>query len=458
MTIWTLPPPSSGEPAYLRVLRVLERGIESKELATGDRLPTHRQLAETLGLSVGTISRVYAEAESRGLVHGEVGRGTFVGRRPAEHRFPTAGTPGIDFDLAVTWPLHALDPDLGSALLKIGSQHDVRSLLRYPPHAGFMRHREAGAAWAKMNGIDVAPEQVLICCGVQHAIHVALSTLAGPGEWIAAEALTYPGLKAAARALHLRLSPVQMDDEGIVPESFEAVCRLRCPKVLYTIPTIQNPTGGILGEGRRRQIAEIAGRHGVAILEDDVHRMLERDPPTSFFTLAPEITYSAVSISKVVAGGLRIAFLLAPPSATTALADAIWATSWMAAPLTAEVAATWIDDGTAAATVVRKREEAGRRQQIAREIFHGHAVRGASHAYHFWLPLPGRWTAPDLALAAHRAGVAVTPSGEFAVGRESVERAVRVSLSSVPTREELRRGLKRLHSILEGPPPASAVL
>ena len=296
---------------------------------------------------------------------------------------------------------------------------------------------------------------MLVCAGVQHALWVALGSVAAPGDVVAAEAVTHPGLKALAESMRLRPAAVGMDAEGMLPDEFEAVCRLRRPKALYTVPTLHNPTTAVLGEARRREIVEIARRYGVAVVEDDVHRLLHPDPPPAFGALAPEITLSVVSLSKTVTGALRVAYLVAPGTDVERLAHGIWATAWMAAPLSAEVAAGWIEDGRARATVARKRAEAAARQEIARAELAGCAFRSAPDAYHLWLELPAGWTGSGFALAAVGRGVSVTPAEAFAVDRGAPAGAVRVGLTGVESREELRAGLRVLAAILRDPLPPS---
>jgi DNA-binding transcriptional MocR family regulator len=450
MTIWTPDLSPSDEPVYGAIVRALEQDMANGRLARGDRLPTHRVLAKLLGLSVGTITRAYAEAEKRGLVRGEVGRGTFVGGSDPHGHFPSEG--GGPIDLALTWPLYGVDPPLGAALRELAGDSDVELLLRYGPHAGLPHHRAAGARWAGLHGIEVEPDRVFVCAGVQHVLAVALSALAEPGDVVLTESLTYPGMKAVAETLHLRLVGVEMDEEGLRPEALEVACRVRRPKALYTIPTIQNPTTAVMGAERRRDILRIARQYGVTVLEDDVHRLLHPDPPPSFAALAPDITYSAVSLSKSVCGGLRVAFLVAPPAASDRISRSLWAMTWMAAPLTAEIAARWIGDGTAAGVVARKRAEARARQAVAEEILEGFNFRTAPDAYHLWLDLPRPWRSVEFALECQRRGVSVSPAEAFAVGRCDQYRAVRLSLSGVEGRRELHAGLSRVAEVLRSAP------
>jgi DNA-binding transcriptional MocR family regulator len=281
-------------------------------------------------------------------------------------------------------------------------------------------------------GVEADPDRVLVCAGVQHALLIALVTLTRPGDWLLTESLTYPGLRAAAQLLHLRLMPVAMDREGLLPGALEAALARRRARVLYCIPTIQNPTTATMSLARRRRLVELARQHDIAIIEDAVHHLLGDEPPPPIAHLAPERTYLVAGMSKTVAGGLRVAYLVSPPAAVGRLQDGLWATTWMASPLAAEVAARWIDDGTADRTLHRKRVEAARRGALARRMLPVGSLRWSQHAYHAWLQLPRGWTSA--------ASTVEGPAG------------VRLCLSAPRDAKTLARGLERVASVLQRGP------
>ncbi|MFQ5468115.1 MAG: PLP-dependent aminotransferase family protein, partial [Kiloniellaceae bacterium] len=122
-------------------------------------------------------------------------------------------------------------------------------------------------------------------------------------------------------------------------------------------------------EARRRDLAEIARRHGVPIVEDDIMRLLREEAPPPIATFAPELTYYITSLSKTVAPGLRIGFVATPPGATGRVSDAVRATCWMAPPLTVEVGARWIETGAAERLLAdRRRESASRRARMLERL------------------------------------------------------------------------------------------
>jgi len=444
----------SAPSRHVALLRALERDIASGRLTPGARLPTHRDLADALGISVGTVTRAYREAEARGLTHGEVGRGSFVGPGPSPGPAVGGRTVSGGIDMATLWPLYGLDPDPAPALRRLAQRPD---LLQYQPHAGMLHHRAAGAAWSGHCGLSTSPDRVVVCAGIQHAIFVILASVCEPGDVVLSDALTYPGVRAAAGLLRLRVHGLPMDDQGLLPDSFAAACRQRRPKALYVMPTIQNPTTGIMSAKRRKEIAAVAVKHGVAIIEDDVHRLFAPDAAEPLATFAPEVSYFIAAFSKTVTSGLRVAFVVAPPAAADRLATTVAATTWMTSPLPTEVATQWIGDGTAAATARQKRLEAARRQALARKVLAGLPVRSPLSSYHLWLTLSPPWTGRTFSEEAQRAGVAVAPAELFATTPESTVAAVRISISGAPDHSTLKKGLETLRALASRAPGVALV-
>jgi DNA-binding transcriptional MocR family regulator len=445
-----------SEPLYLALAEALAEDVGAGKLAGGTRLPTHRELAQALGVTVGTVSRGYAEAARRGLVSGEVGRGTFVRAAP-EQRAAGRERTGL-LDLSLNHPpvlaSEAARKGLKSALLSLAGRADMGSLLDYPADGGNASHREAGAEWIRRSGVAASPERVLVCSGSQHALMTVLATLFRPGDLVLTESLTYPGVKAAALLLHLRLQGVAIDADGLRPDALESACRSGGAKGLYCVPTLHNPTASVMPEARRAEVAAITRRHGLAIVEDDIHALLPDERPRPLAAFAPEATCYVTSTSKTLAPGLRVGYVLGPEGSTERLAAGIRATTWSASPLTAEVVSAWIRDGTADAILAERRRETAARQRLARELLAGRELQGHPFGPHVFLHLPEPWRSGTFAAQLRRRGVAVTPAEAFAVGRGSAPHAVRLSLGAPRTRADLEHGLRIVRGTLDGPPEA----
>ena len=147
--LWKPTITETDQPLYLAVVRALANDIEAGLLATDTRLLTHREMADQLGVAVGTVTRAYVEAERRGLIRSEGRRGTFVGASHSglSRLAAIASKPARGIDLSKNHPLYSLDPDITPALRQLARSSQVGDLLEYPPAPGLMRHRDAGARW-----------------------------------------------------------------------------------------------------------------------------------------------------------------------------------------------------------------------------------------------------------------------------------------------------------------------
>ncbi|HEY6215418.1 MAG TPA: PLP-dependent aminotransferase family protein [Pyrinomonadaceae bacterium] len=465
MTMWNPNLASFSGPRYLAIVSAIADAVERGHLKAGDKMPTHRDLADAVGVTTGTITRAYSEAAKRGLLVGETGRGTFVKANIFEDAFPAVSFSEDEelIDLSLNIPPLAVGDLLGQVLTdtlaRLAERPGLSALLGYQPAPGLKRHRAAGADWIARSGLSIDPEQVLVCTGALHAMTVVLSTITNPGDSVFTESLTYPGMKNLAHLLHLRLKGLPTDNQGIIPEAFDKACRRESTKILYTIPTIQNPLGSVMPEERRRAIAEIAVRHGVAIVEDDVHSFMLPSPPPPLSSFAPENSYYILSTSKSIAGGMRIGYLVAPERMIEPLATSLRATVWMAAPLMAEIASEWIRDGTAERLVEQKRSEAAARQSIARAALDGFQFDAHPFSFHLWLHLPEPWRSNEFSAQLRRRGVVVTPAEAFVPGREEPPHAVRVCVGAPRSRAQLEKGLCIIRSVLQQTPdPCLSIL
>ncbi|OCW56876.1 GntR family transcriptional regulator [Hoeflea olei] len=429
-------------PLYLAIADALHADILSGKLRAGVRLPPQRALAEALAIDFTTVTRAYAEARKRGLVEGRVGQGTYVRAPDLEPRRQVAS--GL-VDMSMNLPPCIEDADLAArmweGIRRLESSDGIDLLMRYQEAGGAGRDREAGAQWLSSRLKGITPDRVLVCPGAQGTLLALLGLLATPGETVCAEALTYPGLRAVAAHLRINLAAVAMDGDGILPDSFEQVCRESRPKALYCTPTLHNPTTATLSLERRHALIAIARRHQVAIIEDDAYGALPVRPLPPLASLAPDLVYHIAGLAKCLAPALRIAYLVAPDGpAMPGLNSAIRATASMASPLTAAIASRWILDGTAEAVVAAIRRETAARQSIARRILPASQIRTDPEAFHVWLSLGPGWTRAEFCARLRSEGIGVVASDAFALG--PAPEAVRLGLGAPASRDRLAESLQ----------------
>ncbi len=449
-------------PRYRAIADALQHDIADGSLAAGARLPTHRELAWRLGVTVGTVTRAYVEAERRGLISGEVGRGTYVRpltpdyperTKPDERaQLPRPGRNELDFiDLSGNAPPPApLADEIGRALSSVAMDPQFGEYLRYRPSQGLMSHREAGQQWLATFGFEVPANQVLPTHGAQHAMMIAAASVLRAGDVLLTEQLTFFGVKSVARLLGLRLHGVECDGDGLLPDALDAAIRATGAKAVYAIPTLQNPTNTVMSLERRRAVAEVCRRHGVTIIEDDIYNFLLDEPVKPLSSFAPELSLYITNLSKSVAPALRVGYLAGPEALIDAGLIAMRASSVMASPLLQETAARLIRDGVAQRNAALIREEARARQGIATRMLGNYEMARQPTAMHVWLTLPEPWRREAFAHETQRRNVGVAAADVFATGRQSVPHAVRVSVAAPRTRGELETGLGIIADILSG--------
>jgi len=447
MTIWN-PKLQRKGPRYRALAAAIEQDVERGVLAPGTRLPTQRALARRLGLALTTVTRGYAEAEVLGLISSEVGRGTFV-RTPAANE---AGDADLRGNSLLPWPLLA---GLRRDLARVAENAPAESALGYGPHGGSLRHRAAGVACAAAAGVAATLDEVVVTAGAQHAMAVALAALLAPGDVVLVEEQTYSGMKSLAQLLRLRLRPVAMDGEGIVPRALRSACAAGDARALYCLPVLQNPTAAVMSVRRRDEIARLARQHHLLVLEDDTYGFLLPEAPR----LAPALAESVwlTGTSKSLLPALRVGYLRAPQPLVPRLEAAIAATVYMASPLDAEAVTRWYEDGTAARVADWKRDEVRARQKIAVRELAGLDIATHPASPHVWLRLSAEWTASEALDALSRRGVLLSPASLFHVERDAPH-ALRICLGPPSTRAALQAALATVAAVLrQNPAPAAVV-
>ncbi|MFD5078807.1 PLP-dependent aminotransferase family protein [Streptomyces sp. NPDC058371] len=454
---------------YRRIADRIADDIATGRLKPGERLPPQRAFARRRGIAGSTAGRVYGELVRRGLVVGEVGRGTFVraapvpsGRALAE---PATTAP---VNLELNYPTAPGQSELLSPGLAPLLRPDVLSdALRTAPATGTAPAREAVAALLATPGFRPAPARLLFAGNARQAIAGALASLVRPGGRVGVESLTYPLVKEIAGRLGAVLVPLATDVEGLRPDALAAAHRTAPLSAVYVQPTLHNPTSLTMGSGRRRELADVVRALDLPVVEDRIWSFLAGpdahgdhtglDPLAAY---APERTHVVDGLSKRVAPGLTAGFLVVPEGRQEAVAQALRSGGWTAGRFALEASVRWITDGTVDRLVAAKRADAAARQRLVAEHLADFAVRADPRAYYAWWELPAPWRADTFTAAAARRGIAVTPGPAFqvavargaaAVPAPGAVDAVRLGLASAP-RQELAWALRTLAAVARSAP------
>ncbi|MDQ0776049.1 DNA-binding transcriptional MocR family regulator [Streptomyces aurantiacus] len=426
-----------GVEDYRRIADRLAEEIYSGRLKAGERLPPQRVFARRQHIAGSTAGRVYAELVRRGLVVGEVGRGTFVRAAPVPSGRALAeathdGSSHVTVNLELNYPSVAGQSELLAVGLAPLLRPDVLGeATRTVPATGTAAAREAVAGLLAGPGWRPRPEQLLFAGNARQAIAGVLASLVRPGGRVGVEALTYPLVKEIAARLGCPLVPLATDEEGLRPDAVVAAHRAAPLSALYVQPTLHNPTSATATDARKRELAAVVRDLDLPVVEDRVWSFLhEEGVPLAAY--APERVHVVDGLSKRVAPGLTVGFLVVPEERVGAVAGALRSGGWTAGRFALEAGTRWIVDGAVERLVARKRADAARRQHVVAELLAAFTVRADPYAYYAWWELPAPWRADTFTAAAAERGIAVTPGPAFAVGPQGAPDAVRLGLASVP--------------------------
>jgi DNA-binding transcriptional MocR family regulator len=444
LAIWRPELSDDGGPVYGQIAEALSADVRRGVLAAGARLPTQRALADALGVGIGTVTRAYAEAESRGLIEAVVGRGSFVAgaATPSAHD----GVVDLSRNVAPTAPAAAA---LRGAMAALARRADLAQRLDYAPEAGFEADRAAGAAWLRRaaNSPGADARRLIVTAGAQQAIVAALAATCRPGDAVIVEAATFNGIKLAAEHLGLRLIPAAMDAEGLTPEALDRAAADSGARAAYVQP-FQNPTARVMSLARRETIVRVAQRRGLVLIEDDLYGPTIADlglPPLA--ELAPDQVAYVSGLGKSLAPGLRTGYLIPPERLRTSSLEALRAVAFGPPTLGAAIGTHWIESGAAFEVLDAVRRDLAARAALATAVLGSlvEPVRQRSGP-HLWAPL-GELDAERVAGQALRAGARVTSPGAPFVAGAAIS-GLRICLGSAESLASLQLGLERLKGAL----------
>ncbi len=467
----------SKVPVYRQIVDRIRDLIVRGSLPDGFRLPPERRLAEALGVNRSTVLTAYRELKAEGLLEAHVGRGTSV-RAPAGGAAP-GGRGALPWrQLFRESALHVQDPVLRD-LLELTERRDVISLavglpapellpldllgsifanlveevgpemLLHCPTEGHTPLRETLARWLATRGIACSMNEVLVLSGSQQGLDLMVRALVDPGDVVIVEEPTYIGILPVLRAAQARVIAIPMDEEGMRTDLLAATLERHRPKLIYTLPTFQNPSGVEMSLARRRELLDLAGRHGVPILEDDPYSDLcyDGDPLPSLKALdsAGRVVYLS-TLSKVLFPGMRLGFLVAPRAVVRQLALLKQGSDLHASSVGQRLLHRFLRDGhyqpylnTLRSAYAERRDAMD--EALARAGVPGLEWRKPRGGFYIWCRLPEAVERTRLLTEAADAGVAYLP-GEACFTEAPAETYVRLNFSySSP--ERIRTGVER---------------
>jgi 2-aminoadipate transaminase len=467
----------SGAPVYLQIAGAIRAQVENGVLASGEKLPTIRALAERLDVNRDTVAAAYEALAAEGVVDAQVGRGTFV--RGLRTR-PRASGPVVislsrhaerllELERARVGygagrgaiPLHALKPDprhfpldsfrrsLARVLQDVGAE-----LLTYGDQQGYLGLREVLAERLRTHGILVGPESIVLCQGASQGIALSLRLFADADAAIAVEEPTYPNALAAIAGLGLTPVPVPMRGSGADLAALDRALARPDVRAFYTIPTFHNPLGITTPLEHRKEVLALAAHHGKAVIEDAYEmdlRYAGRPVPTLAGLDEDGIVVQLLSFSKSLFPGVRAGAVVARGRHVDALLALRHASDLGGAlPLQAALADFMRSGAYDRHLAAQRKRLRARRdallESLARELPEGATWTTPEGGLQLWLELPEPLDSRDVHADALREGVLVAPGFQFQCdGRPS--RGLRLSIGQ-SDEDAIREAVRRLGKVV----------
>ena len=450
-------------PAYQRLAEALEASIGRGEVAPGERLPAERALAKLLSVSRTTVVAAYERLRQEQRIESRQGSGTRVrsdgvppvagARLPADrvgsfrrhpvYRGLVEGPSGtIEFLGAHLSGAEVLVPEL----VKI-DRRALTELARTPGYLpmGLPELRRKIAAHLDRWGLPTSEEQVLVTSGAQQAVALAGSLFARRGDAVIIENPTYLGAIDIFTNLGARLVPVAVGREGVRVETLRELAHRAAPRLIYLMPTFQNPTGALMPERQRKAVARLGRELQVPILEDNTlaDLWIETPPPPPLAAFEPQAVILTIgSLSKLFWGGLRVGWIRASEEILSRIAK-LKIMADLGGSLLSQLAAVRLLGRAEHFRQMRRREVRERLECLTKLIArHLPDWRWTSPAggLSLWVRLP-RGNAEDFAQVALRHGVSIVP-GPLTSPDGSFSDHLR--LPFVLGKEEMREGIERL--------------
>ncbi len=436
----------SEAPLYRQLIGQIRDQIDSGDLPAGKRLPPSRALALRLGISRISVVKAYSELRADGYLSARAGRGTFVARQrdaaPAEspQRPPLpdrqraafirdmmrlARKPGvIDFSSGAPpsefFPVRYLQDALNQVI-----ERDGAKALSYEAPEGYLPLRSAVRDYVRAIGIQCRLADVLITGGAQQAIDLVLQSLLSPGDTLVTADPTYLGVIDIAQARRVHIHGIPIDEDGIRIDALDNIIADLRPRLIYVMPSYQNPTGHLMPMHRRRQLVRLAARHGIPVLEDEVYREFrfegEELPPLKALDESGGVIHTN-AFTKVLLPGIRIGYLIAGEAYNERLTRVKQAADISTSGLHQRAIHLLLERGVLAQQLERNRIELRRRRVAAlaaaqRFFPPGSKWFSPQGGLYLWVELPERGpSAAETFIAGLQRDVAFAIGGLFYTG------------------------------------------
>lgn len=480
---------TSGKPIYKQIIEYFSQAILSGSLAVNTRLPSIRGLAKDLGVSKITVENAYTHLEAEGLVGSRVGSGTFVlpvydhGEKEVENRKPTwpVWQQGpiarskkslqdsifneLDKNIGPADPVYFSggigDPDLfpvrefGRVMQRIIRRDGVEGLSYGEPN-GYLPLRRTISQIMTSLGIKLSPENILVTTGSQQALSLIVQAVLRGGDTVIVEEPTYNGALDLFEALHIKPIGIPIDEQGMCVDQLESLLQTYHPKLIYTIPNFQNPSGACMSGHRRRVLLDLARRYNVPILEDDYVGDLRYEgcaqPALKSLDQEGNVIYVS-TFSKMLMPDLRVGFLAAEGPIYDTLVNLKCLNDLATSNLTQRSLNTYLSVGSYQSHLRKTVRIYKKRRDVMVDALQKNIRNGVNYTIpkgglFVWLELEKPLLLQELIKRGLRAGVGFAPGNGFFINKSEEEKQLRLNFA-YQTEGSIIKGIRRLAGVLK---------
>ncbi|HEV8274739.1 MAG TPA: PLP-dependent aminotransferase family protein [Streptosporangiaceae bacterium] len=423
---------AAAAPLTVQIVGQLRTAMSDGRLAAGERLPSTRALATTLGVSRTVVTGAYAQLFAEGWIEGRHGSGTYVADgasragmgdgREGRTAGAWAGRPRAGETAGPAGPVIELRPGIPwvAGIDRAAWRRAWRSAGTEAPMAaaepqGSPALRAALTGYLRRSrAVRCAPEQIMATRGVAGSLGLIATALLRPGDKVGVEEPGYPAARAVFAAHGASLIPCPVDADGLITSALPAGLRM-----IYITPAHQYPLGGRLPVPRRRALIAWARATGALIVEDDYDGEFRYDvgPLPALFGMDPGVVVYLGTTTKILTPALRVGWLVAGPELVARLVEvAAGLGEWGGGPAQRAVL-HMIGAGDLERHIRRMRHEYARRRAAMTGVLGGGAagrLLGDEAGMH--MVLRTAWDAEEIAAAAWRRGVAVATLARYFAG------------------------------------------